>query len=78
MTEAEQQEKTLDHLEQQIPALSAAAVEVAYWRTLAAGLSVMVSENDAIYEVFPDGTRQFVKHTAKAFTLPLGTRLKIS
>ena len=35
-------EKTLDYLEQQIPSLSAAAVDVAYWQALAAGQHVLV------------------------------------
>ena len=36
-------EKALDYLEQQIPSLSAAAVDVAYWQALAAGQQVLVS-----------------------------------
>ena len=42
-------EKALDYLEQQIPSLSAAAVDVAYWQALAAGQQVLVSSEGGIY-----------------------------
>jgi hypothetical protein len=71
-------EKALDYLEQQIPGLSAAAVDVAYWQALAAGQKVLISDGDGIYEVFPDGTRTFVKATEKPLDLPVGTRVKIA
>ena len=71
-------EKALDYLEQQIPSLSAAAVDVAYWQALAAGQKVLVSGEGGIYEVFPDGTRTFVKATGKPLDLPVGTRVKIA
>ena len=71
-------EKALDYLEQQIPSLAAAAVDVAYWQALAAGLKVLVSGEGGIYEVFPDGTQSFVKSTPKPLSLPVGTRVKIA
>ena len=55
------EEKELDHLEQHIPELAQAAVTQAYWQALAAGSSVLESDNGIIYEVFPDGTRKVVK-----------------
>lgn len=55
------EEKELDHLEQHIPELAQAAVTQAYWQALAAGSSVLESDNGVIYEVFPDGTRKVVK-----------------
>ncbi len=70
-------EKTLDYLEQQIPGLSAAAVDVAYWQALAAGQKVLVSGDGGIYEVFPDGTRRFVKATGQPLSVPVGTRVRI-
>lgn len=70
-------EKAIDYLEQQIPSLSAAAVDVAYWQALAAGRSVLVSEGNAICEVFPDGIRKFVKATGRPLDLPVGTRAQI-
>jgi hypothetical protein len=71
-------EKALDYLEQQLPSLSAAAVDIAYWRALAAGHKVLVSGEGGIYGVFPDGTRTFVKATEKPLDLPVGTRVKIA
>lgn len=71
-------EKALDYLEQQIPSLSAAAVDVAFWQALAAGQKVLVSGEGGIYEVFPDGSRRFVKATEKPLSRPVGTRVKIA
>lgn len=55
------EEKEIAHLEQHIPELAQAAVIQAYWQALAAGSSVLESDNGVIYEVFPDGTRKAVK-----------------
>ncbi len=74
MTDSEQ---TLDYLEQQIPGLSAAAVDVAYWQALAAGQAVLVSGDDGIYQAFPDGTRKLIKITEKHLSVPVGTRVRI-
>lgn len=71
-------EKALDYLEQQIPGLSAAAVDVAFWEALAAGQKVIISDEDGIYEVSPDGTRTFIKAIGKPLVLPVGTRVKIA
>ncbi len=54
-------EKTMCFLEQQIPELAKLAFKKAYWDALNAGLSVVVREGAAIYEVFPDGTKRFVQ-----------------
>jgi hypothetical protein len=51
-------ELTLDYLEQQIPSLSAAAVDVAYWQALASGQAVLVSGDGGIYQAFADGTKK--------------------
>ena len=71
-------EKILDYLEQQIPSLSAAAVDVAYWQALAAGQKVLVSGEGGIYEISPDGTETFFKASEKPLSLPVGTRVKIA
>ena len=71
-------EKTLDYLEAQIPSLSAAAVDVAYWQALAAGQAVLVSGEGGIYQALPDGTRKLVKPLAKPLSVPVGTRVRIS
>lgn len=70
-------EETIDYLEQQIPSLSAAAVDVAYWQALAAGRKVLVSGDGGIFEVAADGSRKFVKATAKLLSVPVGTRVRI-
>jgi hypothetical protein len=71
-------EEALDYLEQQIPSLSAAAVDVAYWQALASGQSVLVSGEGGIYQALPDGTRKLVKVLAKPLSVPVGTRVTIS
>jgi hypothetical protein len=68
---------TLDYLEQQIPGLSAAAVDVAYWQALGTGQAVLVSGEGGIYQVFPNGTRKLVKPTQKPLSVPVGTRVRI-
>ncbi len=70
-------EATLDYLEQQIPSLSGAAVDVAFWQALAAGQKVLVSGDGGLYEAFPDGTRKLVKPLEKPLSVPVGTRVKI-
>ena len=55
------QEEVIQYLEAHIPELAESAVTQAYWQALAAGSSVLESENGVIYEVFPDDTRNLVK-----------------
>ena len=55
------QEEAMQYLEEHIPEMVESAVAQAYWQALAAGSSVLISENGVIYEVFPDGTRKIVK-----------------
>ncbi len=55
------QEEAIQYLEAHIPELAESAVTQAYWQALAAGSSVLESDNGAIYEVFPDNTRTLVK-----------------
>jgi hypothetical protein len=63
-------EKTMQFLEQQIPQLAGAACLQAYYRALEAGLSVTISENGIIYEVFPDGTKKFIKNIPPPIFVP--------
>jgi hypothetical protein len=74
MTDSEQ---TLDYLEQQIPGLTGAAVDVAYWHALASGQKVLVSGEGGVYEAFADGTKKLVKVLEKPLSVPVGTRVKI-
>lgn len=59
-------EKELDFLESYIPELANSAVKKAYLDTLSAGLSVTQVIEDKIYEVFPDGTKRFIKEIKPA------------
>jgi hypothetical protein len=70
-------EQTLDYLEQQIPSLSGAAVDVAYVQALASGQTVLVTGKDGLYQAFPDGTRKLVKPLAQPLSVPVGTKVKI-
>lgn len=65
-------EKSMRFLEEHIPELAQSAVTQAYWQTLASGSSVLQSENGAIYEVFPDGTRKLIKTTPPPTVVAVG------
>ena len=65
-------EKTMRFLEEHIPELAQSAVTQAYWQALASGSSVLESDNGAIYEVFPDGTRELVKTTTPPSAVTVG------
>lgn len=54
-------DQRIEQLESSFPAASGVAFANAYNLAIKAGLSVVVSENGAIYEVFPDGRRTLVK-----------------
>lgn len=54
-------EKELDFLEKHIPELADSAIKKAYLDALSAGLSVTKVIEDKIYEIFPDGTKKFIK-----------------
>ncbi len=49
-------------LESQFPAVSGSAFAAARAQVLAAGHSVLQSQDGVIYEVFPDGRKVAVKH----------------
>lgn len=67
-------EKELDYLERHIPELAETAVRQAYWNTLAAGYSVLESEDGKIYEVFPDGSKSFVKNIETKIDIKIGQK----
>jgi hypothetical protein len=46
------QDRVIDYLEEHIPELAESAVTQAYWQSLAAGNSVLESENRIIYNGF--------------------------
>ena len=55
------QEKDIERLETQFPAISGSAFASAREQALASGQSVFQSEDGCIYEVFPSGRRVAVK-----------------
>jgi len=54
-------EKSMRFLEEQIPELAEAAIKEAYWSALSSGSSVLERYDDDLVEIFPDGTRKFIK-----------------
>lgn len=70
-------EKELEYLEEQIPAMTEQATQMAYYTTLASGHSVLIAENGQLVEVFPDGTKKVrkalpakpVRATRKKYTI---------
>ena len=46
--------------EEEIPALAAQAIRNAVASAIAEGRSVLVTEGDVVYEVFPNGTKQLL------------------
>ncbi|MBS0622247.1 MAG: hypothetical protein JSR80_04750 [Verrucomicrobia bacterium] len=55
-------EEEMLYLEKHIPELAELAFKKAYWDALASGSSVVISENGALMEVFPNGKKKFIKH----------------
>jgi hypothetical protein len=70
-------EEEIDELERRIPEWAEVAFAQAYRRTLAAGHSVLVSDNGIICEVFPDGTRKTIKQIESPTRMVKGSRLRI-
>ncbi len=54
-------DQQFEQLESNFPLLSGVAFSNAYDQAVHAGLSVVVSDGEAIFEVFPDGHRKKVK-----------------
>lgn len=71
-------EESMQYLEEHIPILANAAVKQAYWQALATGSSVLVSEEDSLVEIFPDGTRKVLKQLEPQTTVTSGQRLELS
>lgn len=70
-------ENDIENLESQVPALSASAFSEARSQALKSGYSVYERNQEAIYEVFPDGTRRFIKNTDPPLHKPAGTTVEI-
>jgi hypothetical protein len=70
-------EKELDYLEAHIPELAEVAFKQAFWAALAAGSSVLMSENGNLVEIFPDGTRKIIKPLPPATPVTPGKKIKL-
>lgn len=69
--------RTIQYTEEQIPELAKSATKSAYQRAIAAGNSILVSENGEIRRVFPDGTYQVVKKNAPFAKVEKGKIIRI-
>ena len=70
-------EKALRFLETQLPTVSGSAFADARLQTLAAGQSVLQTEQGVIYEVYPDGTRIERKRIEPPRSFVKGTRIQL-
>ena len=77
VSEIQMQEREIQYLEEHIPELAESAVSQAYWQSLAAGNSVLESENGIIYERFPDGSSKMVKEIEPPTPVAIGARRKL-
>lgn len=68
----------IEMLEEQFPAASGVAFSAARDSVLASGQSVLQSEDGATYEVFPDGTRRFVKSIDAPVDVEPGQKIDLS
>lgn len=71
------QEREIQYLEEHIPELAESAVTQAYWQSLAAGNSVLESENGIIYERFPDGSSKIVKKIEPPTAVAIGAKRQL-
>lgn len=70
-------EEALDYLEAHIPELAEVAFKQAYWAALASGSSVLISENDNLVEVFPDGKRIVIKRLPPSTPVTPGQKMEL-
>jgi len=67
----------LDYLESFIPLLAECATRKAYFDTLSAGNSVLEVLDDAIYEVFPDGSKKKIKDVAPYIKVDMNQKIEL-
>ncbi len=70
-------EEAMRFLEEHIPEQAEMALKQAYWRALASGSSVLISENGALVEVHPDGTKRVIRQIPSPTPVTSGQRLEI-
>lgn len=71
-------EESIRYLEEHIPDLAEIAIKEAYWRALASGYSVLERYNNDLVEVFPDGTRKFIKNLPPYTKVTIGQKIIIN
>ncbi len=67
----------LDNLEKQIPLLAKGAIKKAYLDALSSGSSVLEVIDDAIYEVYADGTKRKIKDVAPSIKVDISKKIKL-
>jgi hypothetical protein len=67
----------LDAVEIQLPPASGVAFAQARIDVLAAGLSVLQSRDNTIEEIFPDGSRRFVKFVDPPISVEIGRKFRL-
>ena len=67
----------IDNLEKFIPMLAEGAMKKAYLDALASGNSVLEVIDDAIYEVFPDGSKKKIKDVAPNIKVDINKKIKL-
>ena len=63
----------IEQTEEQIPLLAEQAIRQAVATAMAAGKSVLVTQNDIVYEVFADGSKQTLTHVSPRLHVEPGT-----
>lgn len=69
-------EEAMNFLEEHIPDIAEAAFKQAFWAALASGSSVLIREKEDLVEVFPDGTRKFIKRLPPMTPVTRGQRIE--
>ncbi|TAF94628.1 MAG: hypothetical protein EAZ46_09905 [Runella sp.] len=71
-------EKIIDYLEQHIPEMAVIATKQAYWQALGAGNTVLITENDQLVEVSPDGSRKIIRAVEPRTKAMIGQKIEIN
>ncbi len=67
----------LDNLEKLIPLLAKGAVQKAYLDALSSGNSVLEVIDNAIYEVFADGSKKKIKDVAPYIKVDINKKIEL-
>ena len=69
-------ELEIDFLESLIPQLIISSLNLAYFKTIESGSSVLEAMEDGnIYEIFPDGHREFIKKSSPYIPSEIGKKI---